>query len=151
MYIRRLYLSSHTTAVRRAQELVEQSKALLERSCASTFLGVKHYDPFPARRFNTAPSFKLIDGDQGQGGRKVYSVAMNWQTIGTAPFCRDLQLAVINVGGVHALVFPCRRVLRGWVNAESNERVYVRPTHWREWSETCSALFSFTASLEQGS
>ena len=30
---------------------------------------------------------------------------------------------------VHALVFPCRRILGGWMHAETKERV----THWREW------------------
>lgn len=52
-----------------------------------------------------------------------------------APFDRDLQLAVIDTAGdVHALVFPCRRVLRGWVDSQSGAPVYVFPTHWREWN-----------------
>jgi hypothetical protein len=41
---------------------------------------------------------------------------MDWEPISTAPFARDLQLAVIDAGGIHMLVFPCRRVLRGWIN-----------------------------------
>jgi hypothetical protein len=32
-------------------------------------------------------------------------------------------------------VFPCKRVAEGWVKSESGERVYVHPTHWRDWSE----------------
>jgi len=56
-----------------------------------------------------------------------------WQLISTAPFDRDLELAVINYDGTHALVFPCRRVLGGWSKAETKERIDVRPTHWREW------------------
>lgn len=51
----------------------------------------------------------------------------------TAPFDRDLELAVIDEFGVHALVFPCRRILGGWVRAETRERIEVYPTHWREW------------------
>jgi hypothetical protein len=60
---------------------------------------------------------------------------MGWQAISTAPFDRDLQLAVIDARGIHALVFPCRRVLHGWVNAGTQETVLVRPTHWREWDD----------------
>ena len=56
-----------------------------------------------------------------------------WQPIATAPFDRDLELAVINGSGVHMLVFPCRRILRGWIKSENGEPVDVHPTHWREW------------------
>jgi hypothetical protein len=62
-------------------------------------------------------------------------VIMEWQRIETAPFDRDLELAVIGYDGVHALVFPCRRILSSWIDAESKERIDVRPTHWREWRE----------------
>jgi len=58
-----------------------------------------------------------------------------WQPISTAPFDRDLELAVIASDGTHVLVFPCRRVLSGWVNASTRERIEVRPTHWREWTK----------------
>jgi hypothetical protein len=56
-----------------------------------------------------------------------------WQPITTAPFDRDLELAVIESDDVQVLVFPCRRVSYGWVNSDTNRRVDVRPTHWREW------------------
>jgi hypothetical protein len=56
-----------------------------------------------------------------------------WQKVSIAPFDQDLELAVIDYDGPHALVFPCRRVLGGWVNAQSKERLDVRPTHWRPW------------------
>jgi hypothetical protein len=58
-----------------------------------------------------------------------------WQPIASAPFDRDLELAVIANDGPHTLVFPCRRVLGGWVNSGTRERIDVHPTHWREWSE----------------
>jgi len=58
-----------------------------------------------------------------------------WQPVSTAPFDRDLELAVLDRDGPHALVFPCRRVLGGWVKAENREPLAVRPTHWREWSK----------------
>ena len=58
---------------------------------------------------------------------------MEWQEIKTAPFDRDLELAVIDDEGPHALVFACRRVLKGWVTAENTRQVQVHPTHWRKW------------------
>jgi hypothetical protein len=57
----------------------------------------------------------------------------NWKPIATAPFDRDIALAVIGYDGVHAVVFPCRRILGGWIKSESRERIEVYPTHWREW------------------
>lgn len=61
----------------------------------------------------------------------------DWQRVASAPFDRDLELAVINGRGTHALVFPCRRILGGWINAESKEKLHdLRPTHWREWGPT---------------
>jgi hypothetical protein len=57
-----------------------------------------------------------------------------WEAIMTAPFDRELELAVIDEDGEHSLVFPCRRVAGGWVNAETGARIDVRPTHWRAWT-----------------
>lgn len=58
-----------------------------------------------------------------------------WQPISGAPFGRELELAVIDGDDVHALVFPCRRTLTGWMRAGTKERVDVSPTHWRDWTE----------------
>jgi hypothetical protein len=58
-----------------------------------------------------------------------------WRPINTAPFNCDLELAVIDADGTHALVFPCRRILGGWLNAWTKSRIEVQPTHWREWGE----------------
>ncbi len=60
---------------------------------------------------------------------------MEWHPIATAPFDRDLELAVIGYEGPHGLVFACRRVLGGWINAETKKLVDVGPTHWREWRD----------------
>ncbi|WP_426408526.1 hypothetical protein [Bradyrhizobium ganzhouense] len=57
-----------------------------------------------------------------------------WQKISTAPYDRDLELAVIEGNHLHPLVFACRRTASGWVKAASHERVLVNPTHWRLWS-----------------
>ncbi len=59
---------------------------------------------------------------------------LGWQPISSAPFDRNLELAVIDYDGGHALVFPCRRILRGWITSETKERINVQPSHWREWS-----------------
>ncbi|GLQ76708.1 hypothetical protein GCM10007881_02230 [Mesorhizobium huakuii] len=56
-----------------------------------------------------------------------------WKLILNAPFGRDLELAVLDEDGEHALVFPCRRVREGWMNVTTGARVDIRPTHWRDW------------------
>ena len=57
-----------------------------------------------------------------------------WRPVGVpAPFNADLELAVLDREGTHALVFPCRRILGGWVNATTKKRIDIQPTHWREW------------------
>ncbi|HET7885278.1 MAG TPA: hypothetical protein VFL62_03530 [Bradyrhizobium sp.] len=62
---------------------------------------------------------------------------MQWNPINSAPFDRDLEVAVIDHDGTHALVFPCRRVLYGWIKAQTSEPIEnLRPTHWREWRKT---------------
>ncbi|PAY04111.1 hypothetical protein CK489_33080 [Bradyrhizobium sp. UFLA03-84] len=59
---------------------------------------------------------------------------MHWHHIENAPFDRELELAVIDSDGVHSLIFPCRRVLGGWIISTSGAALKIRPTHWREWS-----------------
>jgi hypothetical protein len=49
---------------------------------------------------------------------------MDWKPVDTAPFDRDVELAVIDGDGEHALVFPCRRIVGGWVNAETKKQLY---------------------------
>jgi hypothetical protein len=59
---------------------------------------------------------------------------MDWKPISTAPFDRDLELAVLDgQGRQHALVFPCRRVVGGWLDAETKKWIEVQPSHWRVW------------------
>jgi hypothetical protein len=65
-----------------------------------------------------------------------------WQPVSTAPFDCDLELAVIDRDGAHALVFPCRRILGGWMDATNKQRIEVRPTHWRPWPEGASSASS---------
>jgi hypothetical protein len=75
----------------------------------------------------------LIQIKASDGGR-VPSLFM-WRPITSAPFEHDLELAVIDTDGQHTLVFPCRRVAGGWINAETKAKIDVRPTHWREWDK----------------
>jgi hypothetical protein len=58
-----------------------------------------------------------------------------WQAVSCAPFDCDLELAVVDADGAHALVFPCRRILGGWIKAQSKERIEIYPTHWRKWQD----------------
>lgn len=63
----------------------------------------------------------------------IDSIRNMWRDISTAPFDRDLELAVLDGDGPHALVFPCRRIVGGWMKVGTRERIDVHPTHWREW------------------
>jgi len=58
-----------------------------------------------------------------------------WCHVSTAPFDRDLELAVLDWEGSHALIFPCRRIIGGWLDAETKEQIDVDPTHWRSWGQ----------------
>ncbi len=61
--------------------------------------------------------------------------SMEWKPITTAPFDRDLEVAVIDTDGEHVLSFPCRHILGGWINAASGKQLYsILPTHWRVWN-----------------
>lgn len=77
------------------------------------------------------------ENDLCQSNRRLAAnnVKMEWKPISTAPFDRDLELAVLDGREAHALVFPCRRILSGWVKAATNDRINVSPTHWREWQD----------------
>jgi hypothetical protein len=65
-----------------------------------------------------------------------------WETIWTVPFDRDLELAVIDQDGTHALVFPCRQARDGWINTQTEARVDVHPTHWRDWPPERKSLIN---------
>jgi hypothetical protein len=58
------------------------------------------------------------------------------QPISTAPFGSNPELCVIEWDNHYALDFPCRRILNGWVHAETMAPVDVHPTHWRLWTMT---------------
>ena len=73
-------------------------------------------------------------------------VIMEWHRIATAPFDRDLELAVIDYDGVHALAFPCRRILGSSKRKPRNGLTCIRPTGENGRTQANSRAFSFSAS-----
>ena len=65
---------------------------------------------------------------------------MDWKPISTAPYTGDLELAVIEKDGPHTVGFPCHRVVGGWIAAETNKWIKIRPTHWRVWPSPVKKL-----------
>jgi hypothetical protein len=61
-------------------------------------------------------------------------INMDWKPIDTAPFGPDVELAIIDRDGTHALAFPCQRFVGGWMNAKTRKELSVLPTHWRIWT-----------------
>lgn len=57
-------------------------------------------------------------------------------SITEVPADRDLRLAVLEGGTVHALVFACRREGEKWVDAKTGRQVEVYPSHWDDWDDT---------------
>ena len=85
--------------------------------------------------FDTFFGGKLLIQIKAPSQRDWLSAAMDWKPISAAPFDRYLELAVIDGTGTHRLVFPCRRILVGWLKVETRELIDVRPTHWRAWPD----------------
>ena len=48
-----------------------------------------------------------------------------WEPVTTAPFGRNLQLAVLEHGQAHVLVFPCRRTPEGWIDPATRCRIDI--------------------------
>jgi hypothetical protein len=65
---------------------------------------------------------------------------MDWNPITSAPFERDIELAVLDQNGEHLVAFACRRGADGWLTARSNRPVDIHPTHWRQWTEGSQAV-----------
>lgn len=61
-------------------------------------------------------------------------VGDGWKPIREAPNDRDVQLATMVGGEPSALAFACRKENRTWVNTATGKPIYVRPSHWREWT-----------------
>jgi len=122
------------------QKLSDQVSDCLDRAAAARrradqatdarhradYLSIEHHWNTLARSLEFADRVDrfLYGGAEGRDG---------WKPISSAPFGDRLELAVANGGGIHALVFPCRRTEDGWVDARSGRRIDAAPTHWREW------------------
>lgn len=65
----------------------------------------------------------------------IHSLPEKWLPVAIAPTDADLEVCVIDKGGVHALIFPCRKNGTDWVDASSKKRIDIAPTHWRLWAE----------------
>ncbi|WP_366930008.1 hypothetical protein [Mesorhizobium sp.] len=73
--------------------------------------------------------------DSNQSAERIFDhTGRMWNPIASAPPGRNLELAVIDDDGVHALVFPCEKAPVGWKNVATGARVDIRPTHWRVWN-----------------
>jgi hypothetical protein len=55
---------------------------------------------------------------------------LEWRDIATAPFDREIELAVIG-DGVGLVDGSCLRHHDGWLDAQTLRPVTVRATHWR--------------------
>jgi hypothetical protein len=72
---------------------------------------------------------------------------MTWLRIETAPFDRNLEVAVINFDGAHPVAFPCRRTGQRWTNAATAAPVEIQPTHWREWDTVQQELSALSQAI----
>ncbi len=66
---------------------------------------------------------------------RLYALPDKWLPISIAPSGTDLEVAVMENGSVHALVFPVHKSGPDWIDAATKELVDVQPTHWRKWAE----------------
>jgi hypothetical protein len=65
----------------------------------------------------------------------VHPLPSNWLPVSIAPSGADLEVGVMDMGTVHALVFPVRKSGTGWVDASTEKFIDVQPTHWRKWAD----------------
>ncbi len=66
---------------------------------------------------------------------EVYWLHEKWLPISIAPPDTDVEVGVIDMGSIHALVFPVRKSGTDWVDASTKERIDIQPTHWRKWTD----------------
>jgi hypothetical protein len=66
---------------------------------------------------------------------QIHRSSGEWLPITAAPSDGDLEVCVIDRRGTHALVFPCRKIGNGWVDASTKLLVEIQPTHWHLWGE----------------
>jgi hypothetical protein len=112
----------------RAEECRALARIMTSAANAASYLNLAEaYDGLAEQQEQLARDIVKFDIKMSTAG------PMQWQPIATAPFDRDLGLAVINYDGTNTLVFPCRRIEGGWIDAKTKTRLTIFPTHWREW------------------
>lgn len=96
----------------------------------------------------------MVDATNVRGGSTAFLVGMcdmvgrEWKAIQTAPFDQLIEVAVIDHDGVHAFIFPVRRLAGGWLADGIKGRIDIDPTHWREMAEERAAcLYAISRSL----
>jgi len=66
---------------------------------------------------------------------QIHSMPEKWLLVSIAPSDTDLEVGVMDKNGVHALIFPARKVGTDWVDASTKKRIDIQPTHWRKWAD----------------
>ena len=87
----------------------------------------------PTAEFSSTVWPRSVMPPQHNSDRTGSVEGREWRPIWSAPFDRNLELAVIDDEGEHTLVSPCRRAFGAWIDIKTNQRLVLDPTHWREW------------------
>jgi hypothetical protein len=78
----------------------------------------EHYLPDPVQSA-VGGVLRFVDG------------SLNWHSISTAPFNRDVE---IRVGARRLLIpFPCLQTPKGWINSDLGIPIRLEPVQWRIW------------------
>lgn len=131
-------LNDHIRACYERSAQAEERAAQADAPQRSHSLNMANWWAHLARSYEFAGSLErfLVEADGDAQSRRDRERQAVWRPVATAPYDRDLRLAVLNEAGVaHALVFPCRRILGGWVKLQAKVRIQIDPTHWQEWIE----------------
>jgi len=132
----------------RAQECAEAAKAALTDDIRTQYQRLERSWLTLARSYQFAQQLSAF-ADHGENRRAEFELRdletekpkapgypdREWEPVSSASFDCDLELAVIDANGAHALVFPCRRILGGWIKAQTKQRIEIYPTHWRKWQD----------------
>jgi hypothetical protein len=118
------------TGIARVHAAVTERRVVRQRAVVAALARAGHDATMAARILATLEDVLAV--------QRAYLARLErdaaWRAASTAPFDRDLEVAVIRPFGARALPFPCRRGGIGWIDPQTNARLEIRPTHWRPWS-----------------
>jgi hypothetical protein len=77
-----------------------------------------------AQRFSGVAMFQRRWHRSKSLSKKGLLAIMDWKPIDTAPFYREVEVAVIDGQGAHTLIFPRRRIVGGWIDAQTKKQLY---------------------------